>query len=180
MEWVTYLELHVEYSPVQRAEEFYRLISLVEELKPQAIIEVGVEYGGSFKFWELILPPGGLLIGVDVNPFTGEKIIWPWKQSDRVIKLIIGDSMVEETVGRVGEALGGCQADFLFIDGNHDLPHVSADFRNYGRFIRSGGIVGFHDVGSGESGQFFDSIPGRKEKLRAKTSPIGTGVWWKP
>lgn len=164
---------------VQEKSEFNWLLNHVEELKPTRILEIGVEAGGSFKFWEQLLPPGGLLIGVDINPFTAEKIAWPWNSS-RVVKLVIGDSLDPETVKRVEEALEGGLADFLFIDGNHDLPHVSGDFRNYSRLIRGGGLVGFHDVGSGESGQFFNSLPGRKERFSAQVNGIGTGVWYKP
>lgn len=161
---------------VQNPDELYWLVGFAEALNPTAIIEIGVEMGGTLKFWEEILPPGGLLIGVDVNPLTPERIDWPWRQSDRKVKLIIGDSIDPATVSRVGQALEGKAVDFLYVDGNHDLPHVSGDFRSYGQFVRSGGLVGFHDVGAGESGQFFDSLPGRKEVKNVK---IGTGVWWK-
>lgn len=148
----------------------------VEALTPKTIIEIGVELGGSLKFWEQLVPPRGLVIGVDENPFTPDRITWDWRNSDRVMRLIIGDSIKPETVRKVEESLEAKTADFLFIDGKHDWNHVSGDFENYSQFVKSGGLVGFHDIGSGEIENFFDSIKGRKEKSH-KT--IGTGIWWK-
>ncbi len=32
------------------------------------------------------------------------------------------------------------------IDADHTYPGVSADFRNYRRFVREGGLIVFHDI----------------------------------
>jgi hypothetical protein len=36
--------------------------------------------------------------------------------------------------------------DFLYIDADHTYPGVSADFDNYSRFVRPGGLIAFHDI----------------------------------
>jgi hypothetical protein len=39
----------------------------------------------------------------------------------------------------------GRPIDFLFIDGNHDLEHVVADWNSWAPLMRAGGRVAFHD-----------------------------------
>ena len=60
-------ELCKKHEPTQAHTEFFSLVNIVEKMNPHVIIEVGVENGGSLKFWELILKPGDLLIGIDWN-----------------------------------------------------------------------------------------------------------------
>lgn len=36
--------------------------------------------------------------------------------------------------------------DFLFIDGDHSEEAVERDWLNWSRFVREGGVVGFHDA----------------------------------
>ncbi len=57
-----------------------------------------------------------------------------------------GDSHSPQTKVRVAEWLAGNKLDFLFIDGDHSLPGVAQDFEMYGPFVRSGGIIAFHDI----------------------------------
>ena len=39
-------------------EEMFDLVNIVEEIKPETIMEIGSLTGGSLKFWEQLLPPG--------------------------------------------------------------------------------------------------------------------------
>jgi len=166
----TFNEIFDAHRVVQDREEFYWLLNKVEALSPRSIIEIGVEFGGSLKFWEQILSPGDLLIGIDYAP----QIDWDWEGSDREIVIIKGRSESSSTVERVKEILGERKADFLFIDATHTPEAARQDWLNYGQFLRSGGIVGFHDLSLVQ--EFYDTLEGRKEKsLRT----IGTGIWWK-
>jgi len=165
-------QLYKSLRVVQDPDEFYWLLGLVEALQPKAIIELGVEAGGSLKFWEQLLPTGGLLVGVDLHP---ENITWDIAASDRSVCVVQGDSQSPETVSKVGELLQGCQVDFIFIDATHTPEAARRDFGNYTPFLRPGGIVGFHDLA--DIMGFFGSLQGRKESVWHK---IGTGVWFKP
>ena len=42
--------------------------------------------------------------------------------------------------------------DMLFIDGDHSYNQTVADFVNYYPFIRSGGVIGFHDANNQKYG----------------------------
>lgn len=44
--------------------------------------------------------------------------------------------------------LGGQNVDFLFIAGDYTYAGVKVDFELYAPLVRSGGLIGFHDVNS--------------------------------
>jgi predicted O-methyltransferase YrrM len=46
----------------------------------------------------------------------------------------------------VATALAGEKADFLFIDGDHTVNGVKADYEMYKEFVRPGGLIAFHDI----------------------------------
>lgn len=177
----------------QDRKEFFSLVNEVETLNPRTIIEVGVKEGGSLRFWEQIVPPKGLVIGVDNHPDTPKFIKWDWRGSNRRVILIIGDSAAPSTVERARKALSGRLADFLFIDGFHYEEYPKKDFDNYSPFVRDGGLVCFADLGGWmEDGLWIGGEPsvrdaystlphGRKEvRWRYGTTDFGMGLWWKP
>lgn len=164
---------------VQGREEFRWLVNEVEKIDPHAIIEIGVQYGGSLKFWERLVAPGDLVIGVDKNLETPNLMTWDHESSDRRVVLITGDSVNPDTERRVKETLGGREADFLYINGDHAFHAVSNDFKNYSPFVRRGGLVGFHDLYTDVKNpkKVFDTLSGRKEERQLGGQ--GTGLWWK-
>ena len=52
------------------------------------------------------------------------------------LKIIDGDTIV----------LNGEKIDFLFIDGDHRYDGVKSDFEMYKSLVKSGGLIGFHDI----------------------------------
>lgn len=122
------------------------LVNKVEKVHPHTIIEIGLGIGGSMKIWEQMLAPGDLYVGVDIRETIESEIFWDWRHSDRQIKIIVGDSTDPATVEKVKATLGNRQADFLFIDGSHSYENVVYEFEHYTPFVRSGGLVGFHDL----------------------------------
>lgn len=56
------------------------------------------------------------------------------------------DSHDETTLREVERILGGLKVDFLFIDGDHSCEGVKQDFQMYGKLVKPGGIVAFHDI----------------------------------
>jgi len=174
LNWEKFNEIWDSVYVVQDRDELFWLVNKVESLNPKAIIEIGVEKGGTLKFWERVLPPRGLLVGIDrMDPEAN--VGWDWKSSGRDIALIHGDSADTKTIIEVARFFSYTKADFLFIDATHTNEAVKRDFENYLPFVRSGGLVGFHDINDVKG--FFNSLQGRKE-VNIKT--IGTGVWWKP
>lgn len=118
--------------------------------------------------------------------------------SKQSFEIIWGDSTETEiivTAGIAGNVYTGDgismdaaivpTVDFLFIDGGHDWVTVSADWNNYGQFVRPGGVVAFHDIADNPANE---GAPLVWEKIKndyphkefiAPNSPFGIGVLWK-
>ena len=59
---------------------------------------------------------------------------------------ILGNSHAPETLDRVTRVLNGAKLDVLFIDGDHRYASVLGDYDCYHGFVRSGGVILFHDI----------------------------------
>jgi len=167
----------------QDKKEFFWLVNKVEELKPHTIVEIGVDEGGSLKFWEELIDDEGLVVGID----EVKRISWNYKNNKKDVRFILGSSYDPNTIKRLEQILNGRKIDFLFIDA--DKSKIEIDFENYSKFVRKGGLVGVHDIKIGqfpkegryegemqEAGKFFESLVGHKECV---VYDIGTGIWWK-
>lgn len=174
-------ELYEKHRPVQNDEELRWLINNVEKTNPKCILEIGVERGGTFAFWEQLLPPGGRLVGLDIQNIQTEVDI---AASTRRITHIMADSHRIETLDRVRILLNGEPVDFLHIDGDHGYAGCKSDWSMYSTLVRPGGLVGFHDLGSEANnvGRFFRELaaqyPGQCEDGTTGRGQ-GCGVWWK-
>lgn len=117
----------------QDAFELSKLLEIVDRIKPEKILEIGVHRGGSIKAWRTAWPEA-FVVGVDIDFDELE-----YKDFEKVL----GDShdpATKEKFSTVG------QFDFIFIDGDHTLTGVHKDFEMYGSLIRPGGIIAFHDI----------------------------------
>ena len=52
----------------------------------------------------------------------------------------------QNVLQKVIAALAGRKVDFLFIDGDHTVGGVTADYNDYKEFVRPGGVIAFHDI----------------------------------
>lgn len=180
-------------SPMVDPEEMWILLNRLEANPPlNTIIELGVCEGGGLKIWEQILPQNknSLIIGVDWGP----NILWDYKNSPVDIRIVTGDTHDESSRNQVIQILKEREdrkADFLFIDAQHWAKDVEVDFRDYGRFVRDYGIIGFHDTRLMRS--FWDKFTGNGEDSTGENYHIeraifhkeeikyslGTGIFWK-
>lgn len=175
MEHHIFNKIFNDIKPIQNPEELYWLINEVEKINPTTILEIGMEFGGTLLFWDYILKENGLLIEVDVQNI----LRWDVTKSKNDIKLIIQDSRKEETVNSVESILRykNRKVDFLFIDGGHTENIVTSDYQIYSKFVKKGGIIGFHDVNDliGVK-QCWDKIIGNKESFTSNNNGIGIGI----
>lgn len=171
-------EMFNSFYIVQDREEFYWLVSQVEGLNPKGIIEIGVENGGTARFWLEVLGRGGIAIGIDHWPGVKTQIEPSLRKiaNEKGIEfhIICAPSELPDTIGEVANILKGREVDFLFIDATHTNVAAKSDF-NYSKFVRAGGLVGFHDI-LGNYAEFWNSLSGRKEIMH---NTLSTGIWWK-
>lgn len=124
-------------NPSQTHSELKELLTNLEKISIEYVLEIGVHRGGSTRVWQRVFDPR-ILIGVDwsVEP----NALMPG------LTMIEGKSQDQATFDKVVKALNGHKLDFLFIDGSHLYHDVKKDFEMYYPLVRDGGAIAFHDV----------------------------------
>jgi predicted O-methyltransferase YrrM len=138
----------------QQPEEIRWLFEAVRELRPQTVVEIGLDEGGTLFLWTRAAPADARLIALDTRPAGRLGRLSPFplvrtafaRGSQRIELLMATDSHDAATVERLRGLLNGAAIDFLFIDGDHSYEGVRRDFELYSPLVRSGGVVAFHDV----------------------------------
>src|SRR5215510_13495278 len=140
--------------PRQTPVEIEGLYRAISRLSPRATLEIGTAKGGTLYLWAQASAPDATVLSIDC-PSGGEggypaarvPLHEAFGRPDQRVRLLQADSKDPATVERVRTLLcPGRKLDFLFIDGDHTLEGVRADFRNYAPLVREGGRIGFHDI----------------------------------
>lgn len=142
------------FEAMQKPQEFAALLGAVNELQPKTILEIGIGRGGaSWAFSKISSVENHILIDLPGGPWGGadtEKtqatLNYINSHSRSTLTYIAGNSQNSECVDKLKEVLQGKYIDFLFIDGAHNYYGVKSDYLTYSPFVRSGGLIGFHDV----------------------------------
>lgn len=139
--------------------EFERLLEIYKELHQNSpgswkVLEIGSLFGGTLWHWMRYSRPGGIVVNIDKtvpdsDPRFAEHVkshreLWPsWAKQFGVAIMTFNH---ESTNPLPIRTLQQQTFDFLFIDGGHSYETAKADFLNYGRLVRPGGIIAFHDI----------------------------------
>jgi cephalosporin hydroxylase len=143
-----------EIGIVQKPEEIRWLFELVRAQRPRVVLEIGLDFGGTFFLWSRAAAPDAHLLAIDTKP-VGRLGMWsPFSLvrrgfavgSQRVTLLMDSDSHSETTRQRIAALLDGRAVDFLFIHGDHSCEGVWQDFKTYSPFVAPGGLIAFHDI----------------------------------
>lgn len=175
MERIVFDKIFNSIKPIQNPDKLYWLINEVEKISTIAILEIGIELDEALMFWNHILKENGLLIGIDVQRILG----WDITKSKNDIMFIMQDSTKEDTANNIESILKekNRQLDFLFIDGGHYEHIVTSDYQKYNKFVRKGGIIGFHDANDIVGiKRFWDKVGRNKELYTSKSSGMGIGI----
>jgi predicted O-methyltransferase YrrM len=140
--------------PMQVKSEFLGLLNILQEKKPEIILEIGTANGGTLFGFSKLAPDDAIIISIDLpeGPFGGGypkskvPLYSSFKKKNQKMFLLREDSHADKTLGKIKDILNGKKVDFLFIDGDHTYDGVKKDFELYGPLVKSGGIVAFHDV----------------------------------
>jgi predicted O-methyltransferase YrrM len=141
--------------PKQVIWEIKKLYDLVEELDAEYICEIGTFRGGTFYLWCKVAREDATLISIDLSSGSLDEAFSPdrrrfyqkfAKSRQQQLCFLPADSHQRSTAEKVSFILGDRQLDFLFIDGDHSYEGVKQDFELYSPFVRTGGIIAFHDI----------------------------------
>jgi cephalosporin hydroxylase len=140
--------------------ELCQVVERLNVLRPSRTLEIGVQYGGTTRFWQLLT--AGSVVAVDMD--TSQVVV---DFSDHAPPLFIqGDSTNPETIAKVREL---APYDFLWIDGGHTHEIARSDWDNYSPMVRPGGLVGIHDVKAEREGPYLLVKELKEAGLRCET-----------
>ena len=123
--------------------ELEQLTAIFRDNGVTSYLEIGCKFGGSLWFIGQSLPPGSLIVGIDLMQypdFENRLRLAAGSLTGQNVKLFKGDSTNYNIVRDVAKL---APFDACMIDGNHTLPYVSKDWENYGPLCR---LVAFHDI----------------------------------
>jgi cephalosporin hydroxylase len=120
--------------------ELEQMLQLVDTIRPDRILEIGIWEGGTLWHW---LQRAQAVTAVDDtmrDPGPGEWLCWA-EEAGTQLYLLHGDSRdpaIVESARRRGPY------QFALIDADHTYQAVKADWENYRDMVE--GVVCFHDI----------------------------------
>ena len=138
---------YMRVKTLQIPAEITALAEKVASIKPRIILEIGTASGGTSLIWSFIASER--VISCDLKDMHYQEPLFtqfPPPDSRCRVTLLSGNSHSAEFKQTVAATLGGEKVDFLFIDGDHTEPGVTADYLDYKEFVRPGGLIAFHDI----------------------------------
>lgn len=140
--------------PLQRRSEIARFITVIDALRPHAMLEIGTANGATLFLLARAAADDARVISIDLpgGAFGGGYPAWriPFYRAlarrGQSIRLIRADSHAPAALAKLRGILAGAMLDALFIDGDHTYEGVRQDFAMYAPLVRRGGVIGFHDI----------------------------------
>ena len=105
----------------------------------RALVEVGVQNGGSLELWARYFPTAEALVGCDIDPRCGELTF-----ADPRIAIVVGNVNTRAALQAI---LARASAFDVFIDdGSHTSRDIIGTFCNYFRYVAPGGTYLIEDL----------------------------------
>jgi predicted O-methyltransferase YrrM len=139
---------------LQKVKEFTGLVTMVRELQPKVVVEIGSAKGGTLYGWCQLATPDATIVSIDLpgGDFGGgmdqvhAALVGTYAKPGQAMHFLPRDSHAPETLDDLKTILAGRQIDLLMIDGDHTYEGVKSDYEMYAPLVRAGGLVAFHDV----------------------------------
>jgi cephalosporin hydroxylase len=130
--------------PIQYPEEFVPFLELLLRESPSSVLEIGTAQGSSFFMLCQVAAGDARLATLDLQ-LPHSDLVRSFARSHQTVMPLEGDSKASDVRARVNSIFSD-GLDVLFIDGDHSLEGVAADFGAYEPLVRPGGLVVFHDI----------------------------------
>ena len=137
-------------STLQNPTDFWILMEIMYEMKPDLIVEAGTFHGGSAGLWAIILEhmnPDGRVITIDIDDRRDKRAI-AWPISNRKVDFLLGSSTDPEIVADVHRRAKGKRV-MVILDSLHSKEHVADELKAYSPLIPVGGYIIVQDTESG-------------------------------
>ncbi|HXI38992.1 MAG TPA: CmcI family methyltransferase [Bryobacteraceae bacterium] len=128
---------------LQMPEDLIRLQEVIYRVRPDVIIETGVNQGGSLMFHATLCRAlgKGRVIGIDLHIEESTRAAIRKHELAPHISLVEGDSASPEVVGRVAGMIRPREAVLVILDSAHTKDHVARELECYSRFVTSGSYI---------------------------------------
>lgn len=133
---------------IQNPCDMWTLQEIINETRPDFIIETGTLFGGSAIFFAHALQninENGKVITIDIEDYAQEaKKLKLWQ--DR-IEFILGDSVSREVINKISGRIKGAKKVIVTLDSDHHTRHVLRELRLYSKFVTIGSYLIVQDTG---------------------------------
>lgn len=125
---------------IQLPEDILMMQELIWRVRPDVIIESGVAHGGALVLYASLLDAigKGHVVGVDIEIRKYNRLAIEAHPMSKRITLIEGDSVSDETLGRVRAEIPPGSTVMVALDSNHTLEHVAAELERYAPLVTPG------------------------------------------
>jgi cephalosporin hydroxylase len=114
---------------------------LMHEVRPEVVIEVGTDGGGTSLFLAHMcdIIGRGRVITIDIQHQIGRPV-------HSRISYLKGDSTSEELLGLVRAEVNGAHSVMVILDSDHSMNHVLKELRAYSEFVSPGSYLIVEDT----------------------------------
>lgn len=113
------------------------LAPFVSAGEPVALLEIGVQNGGSLQLWRDYLPKGSKIVGFDINPACENLVL----DSDTHVHIVDGTDRA-----KIDEILKDDMFDIIIDDGSHRSEDIIKTYRALFHRVRGGGKFFIEDL----------------------------------
>jgi predicted O-methyltransferase YrrM len=146
-------------APAQVRREVTAFVERVRDEHPRRVLEIGTGHGATLYLLAWASAPDARLLSLDNRDFSARRRLYrSFARKGQQVQVMLCDSHTVESRNAVRTFFGGEPVDVLFIDGDHSYDGVRRDYELYSPFVRSGGLIAFHDIVDG-SESFVGGVP---------------------
>lgn len=117
----------------------YDDVLAVRRDQPLALLEIGVQNGGSLEVWSRYLPSARVLVGCDIDPACGDLTF-----DDPRIRVLVGDAGEDATVAAIASV--SPSFDVIIDDGSHRSEDIVRTFVRLLPLLADGGVYIVEDL----------------------------------
>lgn len=126
----------------QVKEELQDFLLLLLNNNVKRVLQIGLGHFGSTQFCLSLICDTVVTVEYDIrniSNYVDREVLYNQNKEF----FIYGDSAKQNVIDDV-KKFG--EFDCVFIDGNHSYEYVKNDYKNYSQFVKTGGIIAFHDA----------------------------------